>query len=111
MDYHRNFNMIQSTPQTEINMSANEVVEGNTKFGTPQKIMAFGSITKFAVGKLEIPFGVTFSQPPTVFLTPHWPNGQVGFIETIVSVDKVSCVISSQNAGPNYDVHWLAIGT
>jgi len=91
-------------------MTDTDLVQHKAAFVPGESVVAFGSIRKIVPGEIEIPFGTTFQKPPMVFLTPYWPNGGVGFIETVVSINTESCTITSKNAAQNYHVNWLAIG-
>src|SRR5271166_5195248 len=66
------------------------------------QVIAAGKTLKAAVGTIEISFGMTFAEPPFVVVSPNWPNGMVGFIETITSVDRSNCQVESKNAANNY---------
>jgi len=79
-------------------------------FGNPESVMAFGKVLKAVAGPIEVNFGYTFKEPPLVFLTPEWPAGGVGYVETVMSVDTDKFRLSSNNAAGNYHVNWLAIG-
>jgi hypothetical protein len=67
-----------------------------------------GLINKTAAGELEIKFPTTFSATPRVVVAPYW-GSRVGYVETIVNVSESQCTITSQNAGSNYYVSWIAV--
>ena len=79
-----------------------------TDLGAGQVIVA-GKWRKAAPGPVDIPFGITFSEPPIVMLTPYWSNG-VGFIDTVTRVDRDRFQVTSGNNADNYFVGWMAIG-
>jgi hypothetical protein len=88
-------------------------VAAETGIGTEDGLtLAVGSINKPGVGKLRVPFGVTFVEPPVVLLSAWWKDAgkHVGFVETLnqVSYDYFETV--SGNAASTYFVNWLAVG-
>ena len=72
--------------------------------------IAAGRILKAATGTIEIPFGMTFAEPPFVVVSSNWANGVVGSIETIQNVERDRFQVNSANAAQNYYVSWIATG-
>lgn len=72
-----------------------------------------GTYNKTGNGLYSVQFGETYARPPVVLLTPFWQgqNAQVGNIETLNTVTETGFTGYSLNAGPNYFVEWVAIGT
>jgi len=74
------------------------------------QVIAAGKILKAAGGIIEVPFGMTFAEPPFVVVSSNWPNGVVGSIETIHNVERDRFQVNSANAAQNYYVSWIATG-
>jgi hypothetical protein len=75
---------------------------------TVNETVQSGLINKTAAGQLKITFPTAFTTPPNVVVSPYWPT-EVGYIETIVEITKDHFTITSQNAGSNYQVSWIAV--
>jgi hypothetical protein len=67
-----------------------------------------GSWRKAATGKIDIPFGATFSSLPIVVVSSIYP-AHVG-TETIVEVKPDRFTVTSPYAADNYFVNWFAMG-
>jgi hypothetical protein len=70
--------------------------------------MQFGSMIKNS-GSIVINFPKPFSRIPTVVVTPFWPNGAVGAIETVTAVSTEQFTVASGNGAANYAVNWIAV--
>jgi hypothetical protein len=68
-----------------------------------------GKWLKAAGGGVDIPFGMNFSEPPIVVVSPNW-TAQVGYIDTITRVDKDKFQVTSANAAGNFYISWIAVG-
>jgi len=66
-----------------------------------------GSIIKNSP-TLTIYFTVPFAKLPIVVVSPFWPNGGVGYVETITAVGTDQFTVSSGNLAANYSVNWIA---
>jgi hypothetical protein len=95
--------------RTVMNVAASVAQRSVTELPGGQ-VIAAGRTLKAAVGTIEISFGTTFAEPPFVVVSPNWPDGVVGSIETIKAVDRSNCQVNSQNAANNYHVSWVAVG-
>jgi hypothetical protein len=74
-------------------------------------IIESGKSLKRNGGPLSIKFSKSFTAPPNVVVTSFWENQglEVAHDETIESVSTTGFNITSQNAGPNYYVSWIAV--
>jgi hypothetical protein len=70
-----------------------------------------GSALKNVLGTMTINFPKSFSQIPTVCISPFYQGSgsAVGFVETISSVSLESFTVVSNNSAANYYVNWIAI--
>ncbi|HEX3529503.1 MAG TPA: hypothetical protein VH988_20785 [Thermoanaerobaculia bacterium] len=89
-------------------------VSGSVTFGSTQ--ILYGLTPKYNLGSLKVPFynyGPDFDEAPIVTVTPFWAgqSSQVGFVETLIEIDKDHFTVTSQNADPNYSISWIAIGS
>src|SRR3982751_4956950 len=71
-----------------------------SEVGAGQVIVA-GKWRKAAPGSVDIPFGMTFSEPPIVMLTPYWSSG-VGYIDTVTRVERDRFQVTSRNNADDY---------
>jgi hypothetical protein len=72
-------------------------------------ILAAGKWTKTAPGTVEIPFGVTFADPPFVVVSPNF-SSQVAGVETVEKIDRDKFRVSSANFAPGFSISWIALG-
>ncbi len=59
-----------------------------------------------------VTFNPPFSSIPTVVISPYYPGGAVGAIETIVSITPSTFEVTSANTstpGFPYSITWIAI--
>jgi hypothetical protein len=59
---------------------------------------------------LSISFPATFGTIPAVVVTSEWPNGGLGYVETIYHVSGNGFNVHSGNRAANYFVNWTTIG-
>lgn len=76
---------------------------------TTAPIVVAGKLNKRAAA-LDVPFGTTFSDVPTVVVTPFWNRGAVAHRDTITHVDSSKFTVVSGNAASDYCVAWMAVG-
>jgi hypothetical protein len=76
------------------------------------QLIQAGYVNKRNEGDLMVRFPSNFrlGTTPVVTLTPNWPEGQVGYIETLLGVSDLYFKFTSENAKDNYYVAWTAIG-
>ena len=78
-----------------------------------EQVIQSGKANKTSKGELIISFPIPFKTTPNVVVSPYWENenAPVGSIETIDSISTRNFTVVSKNAGKNYFVNWVAVGT
>jgi len=124
LDFHENYEIVKGAvkhmyyyyPYDAYAAQQQQPQWGFPWFPQPQpqpesRIIETGTTLKNRTGRLRIQFRRNFTRVPVVVISPFWrgQGSQVGYVETIESVDRNGFTVVSNNAADNYYINWIAI--